>query len=197
MQIASAGTKKLDQVPIIAQIPTTGNVKLFSITESAGNMRFDFDILPKLIEEGKSPFSTLTPDWLKIAIEQRTRYALYDHGVTRSIPGFDDMVHMRTRFLFEVFKATDPLKFTLELTDMRAPLAHYGQAHSNEFANHFDFTRLHVGLNSQNFLGTGYAAKFEVGRFAFDFGHSRLIGGHRFGTFTPTFDGMVFTVGNE
>ncbi|GKS69369.1 alginate export [Nitrosomonas sp. PY1] len=196
-QVANADVKKLDQVPVIAQNPTTGSARSFSTTESPGRTVFDFDNLPHLMEEHKTPLAALMPDWLNVAIEHRTRYSLYDNGFTRNIPGFNDMVHQRTRFLFEVFKATDPLKFTLELTDIRAPLANYGQAHSNVFANHFDFTQLHVGLNSQNFLGTGYAAKFEVGRFVMDYGEARLIGGHRWGTLSPTFDGMVFTVGNE
>ncbi|MBK7365019.1 MAG: alginate export family protein [Nitrosomonas sp.] len=205
-----AEVKKFDQAPItdtkkkapnetliFSQNTAINGSKPFTTTESPGKTRFDFDNLTKLMEEHKTPLSAFTPDWLNIAIEHRTRYDLYDNGFTRAIPGFNDQVHQRTRFLMEVLNIIDPLKFTLELTDIRAPLANFNQQHSPIFANHFDFTQLHLGLISKDFLGTGYATKFEVGRLIMDFGQARLIGGHRWGTFTPTFDGMLLTVGNE
>lgn len=176
---------------------TAPNGAPFSAQETAGRTRFDFDNLTGLMESHKTPLAAMTPDWLNIAIEHRTRYDVYDNGFTRNIPGFNDQIHQRTRFLMEIKNIIDPLSFTLELTDIRAPLANFGQDHSPVFANHFDFTQLHLDLLSKDFLGTGYAAKFEVGRFLLETGEARLLGGHRWGTFTPTFDGMKFTVGND
>src|SRR5690606_13037899 len=62
-------------------------------------------------------------------------------------------------------------------------------------ANHFDFTQLHVNMRTDNFFRTGLPGKLEVGRMVMDFGEGRLVAGHRFGTLTPTFDGVQLTVG--
>ena len=169
----------------------------FSAQETVGHTRFDFDRLTGLMENHKTPLAAMAPDWLNLAVEHRTRYDVFDNGFTRDIPGFNDQIHQRTRFLMEIQKIIDPLRFTLELTDIRAPLANFNQDHSPAFANHFDFTQLHLDLVTKDLLGTGYAAKFEVGRLVMDFGEARLIGGHRWGPFTPTFDGMQLTVGND
>ena len=176
---------------------TNSNSPPFDVEETPGRTRFDYDSLTKLMEEHKTPLAAMTPEWLNLAIEHRTRYDVYDNGFTRNIPGFNDQIHQRTRFLFEIEKIIDPFRFTLELTDIRAPLAKYDQEHSPVFANHFDFTQLHLDLISKDFLGTGYGAKFEVGRLILEYGESRLVGGHRWGTFTPTFDGMRFSIGND
>ena len=190
-------TKKPSVVVQNKTAPANGtNGALFSALESPGHTRFDFDSLTKLMEEHKTPLAAMAPDWLNVAIEHRTRYDVYDHGFTKSIPGFNGQIHQRTRFLFEVKNIIDPLKFTLELTDIRAPLANFGQDHNPNMADHFDFTQLHLGLHDKNFLGTGYATKFEVGRFMMDLGEARLVGGHRWGTISPAFDGLHFMMGN-
>ncbi len=161
-----------------------------------GHFLGDFDNLTRLMETHETPLSAYTPDWLDMAFEQRTRYEAYDNGFTSAIPGDDQQVNMRTRFLFE-FNKKDPLSFTLELSDFRAPVAEHGQGDSPIFVNHFDFTQLHVDMRTENFFRTGLPGKVEIGRMVMDFGEGRLIAGHRFGTFTPTFDGVQLTVGSD
>ncbi|MCO6429129.1 alginate export family protein [Nitrosomonas communis] len=188
---------KAEKSSIIVRNDTAPNGAPFSVEETPGRFRFDFDRLTKLMEADKTPLAAMAPDWLNLAIEHRTRYDVYDHGFTRAIPDGNEQIHQRTRFLFEIQNIIDPFRFTLELTDFRAPLAEHGQEHSPIFANHFDFTQLHLDLISRDFLGTGYGAKFEVGRLILEYGESRLVGGHRWGTFTPTFDGIRFSMGND
>lgn len=161
-----------------------------------GHFLGDFDNLTRLMESHETPLSAYTPDWLDMAIEHRTRYEAYDNGFTSAIPGDDQQVNMRTRFLFE-FNRKDPLSFTLELSDFRAPVAEHGQQNSAVFSNHFDFTQLHVDMKTENFFRTSLPGKVEIGRMVMDFGEGRLIAGHRFGTFTPTFDGVQLTVGSS
>lgn len=161
-----------------------------------GKFPGDFDNLTRLMETHQTPLSAISPDWLDVAIEHRTRYEAYDKGFTSAIPGDNQQIHQRTRFLFEINRK-DPLSFTLELTDIRAPLAEHGQASSPVFANHFDFTQLHVDMKTENFFRTGLPGKLEVGRMVMDFGEGRLIAGHRWGTLTPTFDGVQLTVGSD
>lgn len=190
-------TKKSSVIVRNNTATTPNGASPFSVGETAGRSRNDFDRLTELMEAHKTPLAAMAPDWLNVGIEHRTRYMAYDNGFTRNIPGSNDLIHQRTRFLFEVQKIIDPLRFTLELTDFRSPMASFGQDRSPLLANHFDFTQLHLDLVTNDLLGTGYAAKFEVGRLVMDFGEARLIGGHRWGPFTPTFDGMQFTIGND
>jgi hypothetical protein len=178
--------------------PINNGVPKSYVIGDTGHFPGDFDNLTRLMETHQTPLSAYTPDWLDLAIEHRTRYEAYDHGFTSAIPDGSDnqQIHQRTRFLFEINRK-EPLSFTFELTDMRAPLAEYGQAGSPVFANHFDFTQLHIDMKTENFFRTGLPGKIEVGRMVMDFGEGRLIAGHRFGTLTPTFDGVQLTVGSE
>ena len=82
----------------------------FSAMETPGRTRFDFDSLTKLMEEHKTPLAAMTPDWLNVAVEHRTRYDVFDHGFTRTIPGFNDQIHQRTRFLFEIEKIIEEVE---------------------------------------------------------------------------------------
>lgn len=61
------------------------------------------------MERDKTPLATMTPDWLNLAIEHRTRYDVYDHGFTRTIPGFNDQINQRTRFFY-----TAPSRLNIE-----------------------------------------------------------------------------------
>src|SRR5690606_1211120 len=93
---------------------------------AVGRFPGDFDKLAHIMETHESALSALTPDWLNIGIEHRTRFEAYDNGFTRGIPGDNEQIHQRTRFLFEIKNILDPLQFTLELTDIRAPMSHHG-----------------------------------------------------------------------
>ncbi|HBP88229.1 MAG TPA: hypothetical protein DD706_11100, partial [Nitrospiraceae bacterium] len=72
-----------------------------------------------------------------------------------------------------------------------------GQDHNPIFVDHLDIFQLHLDLVSQNFLGTGGSGRLEVGRLIMDFGKGRLVAGHRYGSFTPTFDGVQLTLGSD
>jgi hypothetical protein len=185
-------------VPRGTKTPVNNGAPKSYVIGDTGHFPGDFDNLTRLMETHQTPLSAYTPDWLDLAIEHRTRYEAYDHGFTSAIPDGSDnqQIHQRTRFLFEINRK-EPLSFTFELTDIRAPLAEYGQAGSPVFANHFDFTQLHIDMKTENFFRTGLPGKIEVGRMVMDFGEGRLIAGHRFGTLTPTFDGVQLTVGSE
>jgi hypothetical protein len=50
---------------------------------------------------------------------------------------------------------------------------------------------------AQNFLGTGTSGILKIGRVIMNFGQGRLVAGHRFGSFTPTFDGIHLTLGSD
>jgi hypothetical protein len=156
----------------------------------------DFDRLKTILQQPNS-LSAATPEWLDLGVEHRTRYETFNHSFTRGTAGSDQMVAQRTRILLGIKDIWNPFRFTLEVADFRAPVADHGQDHQPNFVNHLDIFQLHLDLVSQNFLGTGNSGKLEVGRLIMDFGKGRLVAGHRFGSFTPTFDGVQFTLGSD
>ncbi len=155
----------------------------------------DFDRL-KIILQQPNTLSAAAPEWMDLGVEHRTRYETFNHSFTRGTAGSNQQVHQRTRMLLGIKDIWDPVRFTLEVADFRAPVADRGQDHEPNFVDHLDIFQLHVDLVSQNFLGTGNSGKLEIGRLIMDFGQGRLVAGHRFGSFTPTFDGAQFTFGS-
>ena len=156
----------------------------------------DFDRLNAILQQPNS-LSAATPEWLDLAVEHRTRYETFDHSFTHGTSGSNQQVHQRTRMLLGIKDIWDPLRFTLEVADFRTPVADRDQNHNPIFVDHLDIFQLHTDLVSQNFLGTGHLGKLEVGRLILDFGKGRLVAGHRFGSFTPTFDGAQFILGSD
>ncbi|GJL49670.1 MAG: hypothetical protein NPIRA01_08970 [Nitrospirales bacterium] len=156
----------------------------------------DFDRLTAILQQPNS-LSAATPEWLDLGVEHRTRYETFDHSFTRGTAGSNQQIHQRTRILLGIKDIWDPIRFTLELADFRAPLADREQDQSPIFVNHLDIFQLHLDVVTDNFLGTGLSGKLEVGRLIMDFGQGRLVAGHRFGSFTPTFDGVQLTFGGD
>jgi hypothetical protein len=156
----------------------------------------DFDRLKTLLQQPNT-LSAATPEWLELGVEHRTRYETFNNSFTRGTAGSNQQIHQRTRILLGIKDIWDPVRFTLEVADFRTPVADRGQDHNPIFVNHLDIFQLHVDLVSPNFLGTGSFGKFEVGRLVMDCGQGRLVAGHRFGSFTPTFDGVQLTLGSD
>ena len=156
----------------------------------------DFDRLKTVLQQPNT-LSALTPEWLDLGVEHRTRYETFNQSFTKGTAGSDQMVAQRTRILLGIKDIWDPIRFTLELADFRAPVADRGQDHNPNFVDHLDIFQLHLDLVSQNFLGTGTSGRLEVGRLVMDFGEGRLIAGHRFGSFTPSFDGVQLILGGD
>ncbi|MGB0909546.1 MAG: alginate export family protein [Nitrospirales bacterium] len=153
----------------------------------------DDDLLSTIIQQ-PHPHSVVTPEWLDLSIKHRTRYETFNQSFTRGTAGSNQQIHQQTRMFLRIKNIWDPIRFTFEVADFRAPLADRGQDRSPIFVNHLDIFQLHIDLASQNFLGTGVSSRLEVGRLIMDFGKGRLVAGHRFGSFTPTFDGVQLTL---
>lgn len=156
----------------------------------------DFDRLKTILQQPHS-LSAATPEWLKMEVEHRTRYETFNHSFRKDQTGSNQQLALRTRMYFQVHDILDPFNLTFELADFRAPVSDRGQDSSPFFVNHFDIFQLHLDWLSQNFLGTGLTSKIEVGRLVMDFGKGRLVAGYRFGSFTPTFDGVQLTLGSN
>ncbi len=184
----------------VALLLILGGISWTEISFGAGDHTKEFpsdvDRLKTILEQPHS-LSAATPEWLDVGIEHRTRYETFNHSFTRDAAGSNQMVAQRTRMLLGIKDIWDPLRFALEVADFRAPVADRGQNHEPNFVNHLDVFQLHFDLLSQDFLGTKTFGKLEVGRMVMDFGKGRLVAGHRFGSFTPTFDGVQLTLGSD
>ena len=146
----------------------------FGAGDASKEFPSDFDRL-KIILQQPNSLSAMTPKWMDLGVEHRTRYETFNHSFTKGTAGSDQMVAQRTRILFGIKDIWDPIRFTLELADFRAPVADRGQEHQPIFVDHLDIFQLRLDLVSQNFLGTGSSGKFEVGRLIMDFGKGRLV----------------------
>ncbi len=174
----------------------SGGETVFGAGNHSKEFPSDFDRLKTILQQPNS-LSAATPEWLDVGVEHRTRYETFNHSFTRGTAGSNQQVHQRTRMLLGIKDIWDPVRFTLEVADFRTPVADRGQDRNPIFVNHLDIFQLHVDLVSQNFLGSGSSGKLEIGRLVMDFGKGRLVAGHRFGSFTPTFDGVQMSFGSD
>ncbi len=117
----------------------------------------DFDRLKTILQKPNT-LSALTPEWLDLGVEHRTRYETFNQIFTKGTAGSLQMVAQRTRILLGIKGIWDPIRFTLELADFREPVADRGQDHNPNFVDHLDIFQLHLDLVSQNFLGKGLLA---------------------------------------
>lgn len=179
---------RLFRPPFLAWISVSGKTRTRGCKWNL-YQRSNFDRLKTVLQQTNT-LSALTPEWLDLGVEHRIRYETFNQSFTKGTAGSDQMVTHRARILLGIKGIWDPIRFTLELADFRAPVADRGQDHNPNFVDHLDVFQLHVDLVSQNFLGTGTSGRLEVGRLVMDFGEGRLIAGHCFGSFTPSFDGV-------
>jgi len=107
----------------------------------------DFDRLEIILQQPNS-LSAATPEWLELGVEHRTRYETFNHSFTRGTAGSNQQVHQRTRLLLGIKNIWDPVRFTLEVADFRAPVADRGQEHQPNFVDHLDIFQLHIDLVS-------------------------------------------------
>jgi Alginate export len=152
------------------------------------------EILQKTLTREK-PLDSLVPSWMDVSIEHRTRYETFNQSFQRGLAGSDQQIAQRTRILLGIKDIFDPIRLTLEIADFRAPVADRGQGSQINFVDRWDIFQLHADIVTQNFLGMSMPSRLEVGRLVMDFAKGRLIAGHRFGSFTPSFDGGQWFLG--
>ncbi len=143
----------------------------------------------------KKPLASLTPSWLDVQLEHRTRYETFNRSFKKGQAGSDQQIHQRTKLQLHIQDILGPLEFFGEFADFRTPVSDRGQGASPVFVDHLDVFQLHADLVTENLLGTGQSSRLEVGRLVMDFGKGRLVAGYRFGSFTPSFDGMQWWYG--
>jgi len=143
----------------------------------------------------KKTLASLTPSWLDVQLEHRTRYETFNHSFKKGQAGSNQQIHQRTKLQLRIQDILGPIELVGEFADFRTPVSDRGQGASPVFVDHLDVFQLHADLVTSNFLRTGQPSRLEVGRLVMDFGKGRMVAGHRFGSFTPSFDGIQWWYG--
>jgi hypothetical protein len=138
------------------------------------------------------------PDWLELALENRTRFESYDHpwrSTQRSGGGqTDSQVALRSRV--RVGLGNGPFRFLFEGQDARA----YGNDAPGDFVNNtvvneWDILQVFGSLTLDNVGGSGLRTDLHFGRMTLDFGKRRYIARNDFRNTTNAFDGVHWQIG--
>ena len=141
------------------------------------------------------------PDWVDLAIENRTRFESYNHPwrTSQSIGNgrADPQISLRSRVRFGL-GGNGPFRFQFEGQDARAYLDDDPGDFSNiTTVNEFDILQLFGSLTLDNILGSGLRTDFHFGRMTLDFGRRRLIARNDFRNTTNAFDGFHWQIGHS
>lgn len=141
------------------------------------------------------------PDWLDLAMENRTRFESYDHPwrASQAVGNgrTDAQIAMRSRVRIGL-GGDGPLKFLFEGQDSRSYLdGDRGDFRDTTTVNEFDILQLVGALTVKNVFGTGLRTDAHFGRMTMDFGRRRLIARNDFRNTTNAFDGFHWQLAQE
>lgn len=129
-----------------------------------------------------------TPDWLHLALTQRTRLEGMRNQFRPAFPGSERGLALRTTLLAEIL--LDPVTLGLELADMRLYLAHESSPLNGTLINPLDVLQLYVGARLDDALAPGASFALRAGRQTMDLGSRRLLARNRFRNTINAFTGV-------
>lgn len=140
------------------------------------------------------------PDWVELAIENRTRFEVYDHPwrTSQRIGGgrTDPQVALRSRV--RVGLGDGPFRVLFEGQDSRSYFNNDpGDFVNDATVNEWDILQLFGSITQENFLGTGLRTDLHFGRLTLDFGKRRLIARNDFRNTTNAFDGVHWQISQD
>lgn len=128
------------------------------------------------------------PDWLDLAVEQRTRFELLEGPFRPGEPERQTQLPLRTRVRLGL-DASDALRFLVEVQDSRVAGADPRDFKGSQ-VDRVDVLQLFASATSHDLLGSGFRGHIHVGRLTLDLGSRRLLSRSRFGNTTTAFDGV-------
>jgi hypothetical protein len=133
--------------------------------------------------------SGLLPDWLSLAVQQRTRYETLDNAFRSNSTGSDQVLALRT-----LTQATLNLhrhfKVQLEMQDSRAELNDSGSVVNTTLINTAELLEANLQWTSDGLVQDGSHSIFRAGRLTMDFGKRRLMARNRFRNTKNAFTGV-------
>ena len=134
------------------------------------------------------------PEWLDVAVEQRTRFEYLAQPFRGGEPGTQTQYPIRSRLRIGV-DAPGGFRFLAELQDSRV----FGDG-PNDFTgseqDRLSFAQLFASYTKRELFGTALRADVHVGRMSLDFGSRRLIARNGYRNTTNAFDGVHLALGD-
>ena len=134
------------------------------------------------------------PDWLDLAIEQRTRFEWLDEGFRPGEADSQTQYPQRTRLRLGI-DAPAGFRFLAELQDSRT----WGDDGPNDFTggeiDKVSFAQLFASYTQRELLGSKLRLDLHLGRMSLDFGSRRLVARNVFRNTTNAFDGVHLSLG--
>jgi len=134
------------------------------------------------------------PEWLDLALEQRTRSELLDEPFRPGEADTQSQYPQRTRLRVGV-DAPAGFRFLAELQDSRT----WGDGPDDFTAVTIDevsFAQLFASWTGRELFGTGLRGDLHVGRMSLDFGSRRLVARNGYRNTTNAFDGVHLALGD-
>lgn len=135
------------------------------------------------------------PEWLDVAVEQRTRFEFLDDPWRPGESQRQTQVPQRSRLRLGL-DAPGGIRLLAELQDTRVWNDRPNDFTSNQ-GNHLDVQQLFVSLTRRNLLGRGLRGDVHVGRLNLDVGSRRLVARNDFRNTTNAFDGVHLQLGGD
>ncbi len=141
--------------------------------------------------------ATGMPDWIRFAIEHRTRYETLSNTFKNNRNGGDQVIAFRTRVFFEF--SYDQFSLGAEFIDSRIDLEDSGTPVNNSLVNEVALLQAYLAWQSGNFFNTGLQAQAKFGRQTMDIGSRRLVASNRYRNTVNNFNGLDFILqsGNQ
>jgi len=134
------------------------------------------------------------PDWLDLAIEQRTRFEWLDEPFRPGEPNTQSQYPQRTRLRLGI-DAPAGFRFLAELQDSRT----WGEGPDDFTGGEIDkvsFAQLFASYTQRELLGSKLRLDLHAGRMSLDFGSRRLVARNGFRNTTNAFDGVHGSLGD-
>jgi hypothetical protein len=133
------------------------------------------------------------PDWLDLAVEQRTRFEYLEDPFRPGEPDTQTQYPLRTRLRIGV-DGPRPLRLLAEIQDARA----YGDGPRDFTASEFDrvdVLQLFASASARDLFGSGLRGDVHAGRMTLDLGARRTLARNGFRNTTNAFDGAHLSLG--
>ena len=172
-------------------VPLTAQAEAWRPQETADALLIREDVAwPRILHDQFG-----LPDWLDLALEQRTRFEWLDEGFRPGEANSQIQYPQRTRLRLGI-DAPAGFRFLAELQDSRT----WGDDGPNDFTggeiDKVSFAQLFVSYTKRELLGSKLRLDLHLGRMSLDFGSRRLVARNVFRNTTNAFDGVHVSLGD-
>lgn len=132
----------------------------------------------------------LTPDWLSISGQHRSRYETLNNQYRANRSGGDQALLFRTNVKAELDFET--IRLGLEMMDSRAALADAGTPLTTTEVNPLELLQAYVDIPVENLFIDNSKASLKAGRLTMDIGSRRFVARNRYRNTINAFTGVDF-----